>query len=247
MVYMRIHEQDSLEGIYVTDWQGVIIMPTILVDYEIVNGSNGLKGTDVLCRDDTLIIFYSKNCGKIRYDYMQEIKESGCEFRVIKLKGTGKNALDFYIAAECGIISERGENEIAIISNDKGFQAVIDFFGADQNANQIQIVKAGNIENALTLFHAPEDAERRKKIQNRKLLLDLSAESARIEESNRIKKELKNILIGTEYECKSAEIIDFVSAKRHQGKKALYTGALHQFGRKDGRKIYQLLKRKMSE
>ena len=78
MVYMRIHEQDSLEGIYVTDWQGVIIMPTILVDYENVNGSNGLKGTDVLCRDDTLIIFYSKNCGKIRYDYIQEIKESGC-------------------------------------------------------------------------------------------------------------------------------------------------------------------------
>ena len=192
MIYMRIHEQDSLEGIYVTDWQGVIIMPTILVDYENVQGSTGSKGTDVLCRDDTLIIFYSKNCGKIRYDYMQEIKESGCEFRVIKLKGTGKNALDFYIAAECGIISERGENEIAIISNDKGFQAVIDFFGADQNANQIQIVKAGNIENALTLFHAPEDAERRKKIQNRKLLLDLSAESARIEESNRIKKELKN-------------------------------------------------------
>lgn len=247
MVYMRIHEQDSLEGIYVTDWQGVIIMPTILVDYENVKGSNGLKGMDVLCRDDTLIIFYSKNCGKIRYDYMQEIKESGCEFRVIKLKGTGKNALDFYIAAECGIISERGENEIAIISNDKGFQAVIDFFGADQNANRIQIVKAGNIENALTLFHAPEDAERRKKIQNRKLLLDLSAESARIEEGNRIKKELKNILTGTEYECKSAEIIDFVSAKRHQGKKDLYMGALHQFGRKDGRKIYQLLKRKMSE
>ena len=55
MVYMRIHEQDSLEGIYVTDWQGVIIMPTILVDYENVNGSNGLKGTDELSRDETLI------------------------------------------------------------------------------------------------------------------------------------------------------------------------------------------------
>ena len=247
MVYINVNEPDNLEGIHITDWQGEIVMPTILVDYENVNGSNGLKGADMLCRDDSLIIFYSKSCGKIRYDYMQEIKESGCEFRVIKLKGVGKNALDFYIAAECGIISERGENEIAIISNDKGFQAVIDFFGADQNAKQIQIVKAGNIENALTLFHTPEDAERRKIIQNRKLLLDLSAESARIEESNRIKKELKNILTGTEYENKSAEIIDFVSAKRHQGKKALYTGALHQFGRKDGRKIYQLLKHKMSE
>ena len=31
------------------------------------------------------------------------------------------------------------------------------------------------------------------------------------------------------------------------GKKALYTGELHQFGRKDGREIYQLLKHKMNE
>ena len=92
MVYMRIHEQDSLEGIYVTDWQGVIIMPTILVDYENVNGSNGLKGTDVLCRDDTLIIFYSKNCGKIRYDYMQEIKESGCVQIMLKRNASSATA-----------------------------------------------------------------------------------------------------------------------------------------------------------
>lgn len=50
-------------------------MPTILVDYENVNGSNGLKGVDVLNSNDTLIIFYSGCCEKIRYDYMQEIKE----------------------------------------------------------------------------------------------------------------------------------------------------------------------------
>lgn len=222
-------------------------MPTILVDYENVNGSNGLKGTDVLCSDDTLIIFYSGCCGKIRYDYMQEIKESDCKFRVIKLKGTGKNALDFYIAAECGIISERGEKQIAIISNDKGFQAVIDFFSIDQNTKKVQIVKAGNIENALILLHAPEDAERRKILQNRRVLLDLATESARIEERNKVKKELKDVLNGTEYEEKSAEIIDFISAKGKQGKKAVYTGALHRFGREDGRAIYQLLKNKMEK
>lgn len=220
-------------------------MPTILVDYENVNGSNGLKGADVLCSNDTLIIFYSGSCGKIRYDYMQEIKESGCEFRIVKLKGKGKNALDFYIAAECGIISERGENQIAIISNDKGFQAVIDFFAVDKKAKRVQIVKAGNIENALTLFHSPEDAERRKILQDRKLLLSLEAESARIEEQNKIKKELKSLLVGTEYEVKTAEIIDFMSAKRKQGKKAVYTGALHEFGREDGRAIYHLLKNRL--
>ena len=102
-------------------------MPALLVDYENVSGSNGLKGADALCEKDTLIIFYSNCCTRIRYDHMQDIIESGCKFRVIKLKGAGKNALDFYIAAECGVMSERGEDEIAIISNDKGFQAVIDF------------------------------------------------------------------------------------------------------------------------
>ena len=60
-------------------------MAAILVDYENVNGSNGLKGADALCADDTLIIFYSNCCGKIRCDYLQDIKDSGCEFRVVKL------------------------------------------------------------------------------------------------------------------------------------------------------------------
>lgn len=217
-------------------------MPTILVDYENVNGSNGLKGADILRPDDTLIIFYSSCCGKIRYDYMEQIRNSGCEFRIIKLKGTGKNALDFYIAAECGVISERGEKQIAIISNDKGFQAVIDFFYMDKNAAQVQIVKAGNIENALTLFTAPEDAKRREVLQCRKSMLDLASECARLEERNKVKKELKNILNGTIYEGRTVEIIDFISAKKNQGKKALYTGSLHAFGRKEGREIYQLIK-----
>ena len=219
-------------------------MPTILVDYENVNGSNGLKGADVLCSEDTLIIFYSGCCGKIRSDYMREIAESDCTFRIVKLKGAGKNALDFYIAAECGIVSERGEKQIAIISNDHGFQAVIDFFSMDPNAKKVQIVKAGNIENAITQFHAPEDAERRKLLQSRIALLDLAVESARLEEQNKAKKELRELLNGTAYEEKMAEIIDFIGAKSRQGKKALYTGALHKFGREDGRAIYQLLKHK---
>ena len=47
-------------------WQGGIEMATILVDYENTFASNGLKGVDVLSPDDTLIIFYSNSCRKIR-------------------------------------------------------------------------------------------------------------------------------------------------------------------------------------
>ena len=179
-------------------------MAAILVDYENVNGSNGLKGADALCADDTLIIFYSNCCGKIRCDYLQDIKDSGCEFRVVKLKGSGKNALDFYIAAECGIISERGEKKIGIISNDKGFQAVIDFFCVNRDAAKPQVVKAGNIENAFTLFNSSRDIWRRKMLQNRMSTLDLAAECARIEERNKMRKELEGILEGTEYGVEKA-------------------------------------------
>lgn len=220
-------------------------MAAILVDYENVNGSNGLKGADALCTDDMLIIFYSNCCGKIRSDYLQEIKDSGCEFKVVKLKGTGKNALDFYIAAECGIISERGEKQIGIISNDKGFQAVIDFFNVNKDAAKAQVVKAGNIETAFTLFNSSRDIWRRKMLQNRMATLDLAVECARIEEHNKMCRELKEILEGTEYEERTAEIIDFMDAKNFQGKKKLYTDALHSFGRKDGTAIYHLIKNKV--
>ena len=222
-------------------------MAAILVDYENVNGSNGLKGADALCADDTLIIFYSNCCGKIRCDYLQDIKDSGCEFRVVKLKGSGKNALDFYIAAECGIISERGEKKIGIISNDKGFQAVIDFFCVNRDAAKPQVVKAGNIENAFTLFNSSRDIWRRKMLQNRMSTLDLAAECARIEERNKMRKELEGILEGTEYEDRTAEIIDFMESKKLQGKKELYTGSLHSFGQKDGRVIYHLIKNHLSD
>lgn len=176
---------------------------------------------------------------------MQDIIDSGCKFRVIKLKGAGKNALDFYIAAECGVMSERGEDEIAIISNDKGFQAVIDFFAMDQETLNVRIVKAENIENALTLFTNPEDKQRRKLLLHRKTFLDLTTEYGKIEERNRISRELTQLLKGTMYEEKNTEILNLVFTRKSQGKKALYTGALHEFGRKDGTKIYQMIKDSM--
>lgn len=223
-------------------WQGGIEMATILVDYENTFASNGLKGVDVLSPDDTLIIFYSNSCGKIRYDYMQSIKDSGCDFRIIRLKNPGKNALDFYIAAECGVLSSRGEKQLAIISNDKGFQAVLDYFRVTDSLSEMHIVKAGNIENAFLLLNSPENAARRSELQRRTTMLDLAAEHARMEEHNAIKNRLKEVLLGTKYENRTQEIIDFIATKKGSGRKSLYTGSLHYFGRNDGVAIYQIVK-----
>ena len=71
---------------------------TILVDFENVSRSDGLKGVEYLNEKDTLIIFYSQCCEKIRAEYIEMIEKSRCGFKIYKLSRTGKNALDFYIA-----------------------------------------------------------------------------------------------------------------------------------------------------
>jgi hypothetical protein len=217
-------------------------MATFLVDYENVGNRDGLHGVDVLSENDTLIIFYSNCCGKIRYDFLQAIKESDCDFKIMKLQNTGKNALDFYIATECGVLSEKGETQLAIISNDKGFKAVQDFFKVKNSSKKITLVKAGNVEDAIKMLNSPDDEARRAELKQRTTMLDLAAEYARIEENRAIKKRIKEALTGTQYEEKSAEIINFVDAKKDMEKKALYTSSLHSFGREAGREIYQIVK-----
>ena len=51
--------------------------------------------------------------------------------------------------------------------------------------------------------------------------LDLAAECARIEERNKMRKELEGILEGTEYEERTAEIIDFMESKKASGKERI--------------------------
>lgn len=215
-------------------------MATVLVDYENVVASNGLKGVDVLREDDTLIIFYSNSCGKIRYDYMQSIRDSGCHFQIRKLKNLGKNALDFYIAAECGILGSLGEKQIAIISNDKGFQAVIDYFKVNESMMDVHIVKANNLENAFLLLNESEDAERKLKLKMRSKMMDLESEYALIMKRDSVRKNLKNVFLGTEYEGRLPEIIEFLETHSDVGRKALYTGFLHKFGRVIGTKMYRI-------
>ena len=130
-------------------------MVAILVDYENVSAADGLKGAEYLNEKDTLIIFYSQCCEKIRAEYIEQIENSKCKFLTYKLVRAGKNALDFYIAAECGFLSSGGETQIGIISKDKGFSAVSDFFCMREMPENTTVCVAPNIESALQALTAP--------------------------------------------------------------------------------------------
>lgn len=217
-------------------------MATILVDYENVSTTDGLKGVEYLNENDTLIIFYSQCCEKIRAEYIEMIEKSQCEFKTYKLARTGKNALDFYIAVECGVLGSRGEKQISIISKDKGFGAVSDFFRIQSELNGVAVRVASNIENALISLNAPEDEERRKLIKEKTRTLSIDAEQARIKEYRAFVEKITKAFEGTEYEEKTERIVRFIEERGEKTPRLLYTGSMHEFGREDGRAIYQVLK-----
>ena len=218
-------------------------MAAILVDYENVCMTDGLKGVEYLNENDTLIIFYSQCCEKIRAEYIEMIERSQCTFKTYKLIRTGKNALDFYIAVECGFLSSVGEKQISIVSKDKGFVAISDFFRIKFEIENITVRIAPNVENALASLSALEDAERKKIIKEKSKSLNIDAEQVRIEERRVFVKKIKELFKGTEYEKKTENILRFIEESSSKTPKLLYTGSLHEFGRKDGRAIYQILKK----
>lgn len=217
-------------------------MATILVDYENVSTTDGLKGVEYLNENDTLIIFYSQCCEKIRAEYIDMIEKSQCEFRTYKLVRTGKNALDFYIAVECGILGAQGEKQISIISKDKGFGAVSDFFKIQEELEEVAVRMASNVESALAALNALEDESRKKLIKEKTKTLSIDVELARIKEHRAFVERIAKAFEGTEYEKQTDKIIRFIEGRDAKTPRVLYTGSMHEFGREDGRAIYQVLK-----
>ena len=68
-------------------------MATILVDYENVSTTEGLKGAEYLNENDTLIIFYSQCCEKIRAEYIELIEQSQCQQSLISFGLRMKNQI----------------------------------------------------------------------------------------------------------------------------------------------------------
>ena len=222
--------------------EGDFVMATILVDYENGQGFHGLKGAEYLNEKDYLIIFYSVSCSKITKEYIESIKNSGCQFTIYKLKTSRKNALDFYIATEAGRLSALGNGQIALISRDKGFDSISDFFSINDNLKETKLVVCDSIEHGLEKLTDSNDKERRKLIRDKMQTVDIEVEYGKIQESNSTKEKIKQLLEDTEYKPLTDNIIKFFSDNKCESTKKLYTGTLHEFGLKKGVAIYRLLR-----
>ena len=214
-------------------------MATILVDYENVVFVNGLSGVQYLTPDDTLCIFYSGTCEHIRSEYIHAVERSGCHFFVYKLQTIRKNALDFYIASEAGCILARGETHVGLVTRDKGFESIKEFLKIRSN-NKINVVIAGNVENALSALN--DHKGRRTQILQDVQMLKIDEEYNRITEKRLFREKIINVFSGTEHDVVLSEILKFIEGNRHESPRIIYAGALHHFGRSAGTKIYRILK-----
>ncbi len=98
----------------------------VLIDYENV-GSGGLKGVENLSSKDKMVIFYKDN-STITMAAHKKLESTKSEKEYICVKKSTKNALDFQLVAYIGIMcAKEPENDYAIISNDGGYDAAIDF------------------------------------------------------------------------------------------------------------------------
>ena len=116
-----------------------LIMNYYLVDYENVNVA-GLNGVSKLIENDFVIIFYSENAETLTFGMHRRINESKADIKFQKVAVKEKNALDFQLCSYLGFLirdtmtEKDSENSYFIVSNDKGYSVLPDYwkkFGVD--------------------------------------------------------------------------------------------------------------------
>lgn len=96
----------------------------------LVDGDNnigtGLKGIEMLSEQDVVMIFYQK--GGLAPSKLQKLcANSRAKIQIIESVRGGKNAVDFQIITELGVLVGQREADYAyVISQDKGYAASID-------------------------------------------------------------------------------------------------------------------------
>lgn len=214
------------------------------MDLENVHAT-GFRGYEYLEPEDTLVLFYSKAYCKVPGIFLTVIENSGCNVQGIKLQEIGKNALDFYLVSHVGrlIEGDKGVNEIAIISKDKGYQALKDYYDKYLERD-LHIIFAPDIQQSIFEMHGEEGARRRKGMNMTKACGDLDTFIEQCSK-RKIKKE--------KFQICSEEPVEMVTLDKRERLSSLiadssltasqlYHKILHIYGIPEGTKVYRRVK-----
>lgn len=208
-----------------------------MIDFENV-GNSGLAGSEYLSGQDRVTIFYSAGCAQVENGRMEQLLGSGCRLDLCKLQKQGKNGLDFYIASRIGEIYGSGyEGDVSVVSRDKGFRAVQDYWKRAKEPRKI--VLKPDIEQSIV--SSGENSERSRLIREKKRIVGLESTVQKYNERKRLQAELGNLFADTEYIAQIGAILEMLLVKSTP--KVLYLDMLKRFGKKDGLMIYREVKK----
>ena len=106
-------------------------MAVYMIDYENVK-TGGLNGISRLTDADRVIIFYSENANRLTFDLHQRLMASTAQIEYREVSVGGHNALDFQLVTYLGfLIAQEPNGQYLIISNDRGFEYVVNFWRRD--------------------------------------------------------------------------------------------------------------------
>ena len=221
---------------FMTLWRNGVIH--FMVDWENVN-NRGLKGYQYLEADDSVTIFYSAGCNRITYGELHGLIDSGCNLQLYRLVNARKDALDHYISSRIGELFGRGyEGEIAIVSKDKGYKSVYDYWEFCANPGKTILLQE-TIEACIAL--SKEKSKRKEEIKKNTQILNLENEYNQCHEYRRVRRALDELFKDTEYKNITHQIMSALG-KNDLSKKTMYLNMVKQFGKKDGIEIYRILR-----
>ncbi len=215
-------------------------MSTIVVDYENINHL-ALLEVDLLKPTDTLEIFYSEACKSIKSNLFNKIKYSGCQLKLTKIKTKGSNHLDFYIATRIGMIYENGEKEIAILSNDKDFNPVVEYINSISNG-KTKIIKSDNISTCLASFSKETDKDRRRLIQDSIKPIDFEEINEKLLAEPTLEEAIAKKIEKTNIAFEKNRIVECVKSCKGTDMHKTYCHFLTVFGAARGYAYYKYLK-----
>lgn len=134
-------------------------MTVYLVDFENVR-SEGLKGVEELSSEDKVVIFYSQNANSITFDVHTLLRKSSAEIETYHILRGGHNSLDFQLSTYLGyLVMENSYREIVIISKDKGFLCVTNFWEENSDKCNCKIKLCKSIRAAFADVQLANDIE----------------------------------------------------------------------------------------
>ncbi|MDY4971635.1 MAG: PIN domain-containing protein [Lachnospiraceae bacterium] len=129
-------------------------MSTYLIDFENVK-SGGLAGMDRIKKEDSVHLFWSARENKITIDMMEMIRSSESEIVMHKAVTGERDALDHQLCSYLGFLAGgRGETDFVIVSNDKAYDHLIEFW--KKLDDRIHIQRVSEISRVSEAVHTAE-------------------------------------------------------------------------------------------